>query len=237
MAKKKNQPTRTKLEEINDSLSGIEQRLEKHKKIIYWVVGGLLAIALCIWGYSKFIYGPNVEKAKTEIAKADQLILKQTGATKQDSTQALQIYQKVAKNYSNKVGNRAKLSAGAILYAQGKYAEAQKYLEEYSPKGEIVGPVSQMLLGDTYVNQSVTETKVSNQQLMDKAIDAYDKAIKKAKDNKELAPMCMLKKANALFFNGKYDEAIAIYHDIENNFWGPNSMSMEIERAKAKQGK
>ncbi|MBR5029638.1 MAG: tetratricopeptide repeat protein [Muribaculaceae bacterium] len=226
MAKKKNQPTRTKLEEINDSLSGFEQKLEKHKKIIYWVVGGLLALALCIWGYSKFIYAPNVEKAKTEIAKADQLLLKQ-GVTPQDSAQALQIYQKVAKNYSNKVGNRAKLSAGAILYAQGKYADAQKYLEDYSPKGQLVGPVSQLLLGDTYVNQDQWE----------KAIDAYDKAIKKAEDNKDLAAICLLKKANVLYYKGKCDEAIKIYEEMEAKYTGPGSMSVEIERAKAKQGK
>jgi len=49
MAKKKNQETRTKLEDINESLSGIEQKFEQHKKVIYWIVIAILIIALLVW--------------------------------------------------------------------------------------------------------------------------------------------------------------------------------------------
>ena len=45
MARKKNQETRTKLEEINDSLSGAGQKLEQYKNIIYWAVMAVLIIA------------------------------------------------------------------------------------------------------------------------------------------------------------------------------------------------
>ena len=163
MAKKKNQETRTKLEEINDSLSGIEQKFEQHKNVIYWAVMAVLVIALLIWGYFKFIYGPNLEKANNELIKADtELIMNQ------DSVAALKAYEKVAKNYSNDAGNVAKLKAATILYAQGKNKEALNYLEDYSPKGKIVGPASQSLLGDCYVNakqltnsQSIKRLKLS----------------------------------------------------------------------------
>ena len=90
MAKKKNQETRTKLEEINDSLSGIEQKFEQHKNIIYWSVMAVLIIALIIWAYFKFIYTPNLEKANAELAKADtELIMKQ------DSVAALKAYERL----------------------------------------------------------------------------------------------------------------------------------------------
>ena len=158
MAKKKNQETRTKLEEINDSLSGIEQKFEQHKNVIYWAVMAVLVIALLIWGYFKFIYGPNLEKANNELIKADtELIMNQ------DSVAALKAYEKIAKNYSNDAGNVAKLKAATILYAQGKNKEALNYLEDYSPKGKIVGPASQSLLGDCYVNA----------KQLDKAVAAY----------------------------------------------------------------
>lgn len=331
MAKKKNQPTRTKLEEINDSLSGIEQKFEQHKKIIYWIVGAVLVVALAFWAYMKFGYGKEVERAKAEIAKADKLYLDAENAV-QDSIEwqkrlpqiadnpeylrqakeafekpskapamrdnALQIYEAVAKKYGhnlifkNGVGNRAKLMAGILLSAKGKEAEAQKYLEEFSPKGKIVGPMSQILLGDTYVNQGEGN--------YDKALKAYDEAISQAQEsfweriswreivlfilalaaivaivifarkkddpklrrliliisavifvaaaglltyllisnkgfeNRALIPYAMQKKAIVLDAQGKYDEEIKIYEEIEAKYYGPGSMSMQIEYAKGK---
>jgi tetratricopeptide (TPR) repeat protein len=218
MAKKKNQETRTKLEEINDSLSGIEQKFEQHKNIIYWSVMAVLIIALIIWAYFKFIYTPNLEKANAELAKADtELIMKQ------DSVAALKAYEKVAKNYSNEAGNVAKLKAATILYAQGQIKKALNYLEDYSPKGKIVAPSSQSLLGDCYVNT----------KQLDKAVAAYDKAIKLAGDNKAFLPSLMLKKANVLHSLKKYNEELDIYEEIENNYYGPGALDAQIERAKA----
>ena len=222
MAKKKNKETRTKLEEINDSLSGIEQKFEQHKNIIYWSVMAVLIIALIIWAYFRFIYTPNLEKANAELAKADTELL-----MKQDSVAALKAYEKVAKNYSNEAGNVAKLKAASILYAQGETKKALNYLEDYSPKGKIVAPSSQSLLGDCYVNT----------KQYDKAVAAYDKAIKLADDNKALVPSLMLKKANVLHFQKKYSEELAIYQEIENNYYGPGALDAQIERAKALGGK
>lgn len=218
MAKKKNQETRTKLEEINDSLSGIEQKFEQHKKIIYWAVMAVIIIALIIWAYFKFIYAPNLEKANNELNKADAELI-----FNQDSVAALKAYEKVAKNYSNDAGNVAKLKAATILYAQGNNKKALNYLEDYSPKGKVVGPASQSLLGDCYVNA----------KQLDKAIAAYDKAIKLAGDNKSYVPSFMLKKANVLHSMKKYDEELAIYQEIETKYYGPGSLDAVIERAKA----
>ena len=233
MAKKNNQPTRTKLEEFNDSLSGIEQKFEKHAKVIYWIVGCILAVAAIILLYYYMGHKPSVEKAKTELVAADQLLLKGPQATTQDTVNALQIYEKVAKKYGNnflfknKYGNRAKIMAGGILYAQGKYKEALKYVEDYSPKGEIIGPSSQSLLGDIYVNL----------KQYDKAVKAYDNAIDLADGKKGSTPYFMVKKAHVLHFLKKYDEEIKLYEEIETKYEGPGSMAMEIERAKAMSGK
>ena len=70
MAKKVNE-TRTSIEELNESLSGIEKKVEDNKKMIVWVVAAIIAIAAIILGYIYLIKNPNLEKAKEEIAKAD----------------------------------------------------------------------------------------------------------------------------------------------------------------------
>lgn len=221
MAKKKIQETRTKLEDINDSLSGIEQKFEQHKKVIYWIVCAILLIALLVWGYFKFIYGPNLEKANNELSKADSELI-----MKADTTAALKGYEKVAKNYSNAAANRARLNAATIYYAKGDSKKALKYLEDYSPKGKVVGPAALSLKGDCYVNAK----KYSD------AIAAYDKAISMADDNRAYVPTFMLKKANVLHAQKKYDEEISLLEEIETNYYGPNALATQIERAKAMKG-
>ena len=66
MAKKVNE-TRTSIEELNESLSGIEKKVEDNKKMIVWVVAAIVAIAVMILGYIYLIQNPNLEKAKEEI--------------------------------------------------------------------------------------------------------------------------------------------------------------------------
>ena len=63
MAKKVNE-TRTSIEELNESLSGIEKKVEDNKKMIVWVVAAIIAIAAIILGYIYLIQNPNLEKAK-----------------------------------------------------------------------------------------------------------------------------------------------------------------------------
>lgn len=204
----------------------------------------------------------SLEQAQKEIAKADQY---------KNKTDALVIYENVANKYDNSIGNDAKLYAAQILYEQGKYSEAQKYLEEYSPTREIPG--SQILLGDTYMKL----------EKYDQAVKAYDQAIDLAKksfweriswreitlflltlaaitaivifarkkDNPKLRRLVIIisaviflgaagtlvfmlrpnpfenrfyitaaamnKKAEALEAQGKYDEAIKIYKELEEN--------------------
>ena len=110
MAKKKNEPVRTTLEEVNDSLSTAAQRLEDNKKYIYWALGAAAVIVLLIAGYVYGIHNPNVNKAKELIGKADLELLQG------DSINALKDYEKVFDTYNNKPAERAALNAAILLY-------------------------------------------------------------------------------------------------------------------------
>jgi tetratricopeptide (TPR) repeat protein len=225
MAKKKNEPVRTTLEEVNESLSTAAQRLEDNKKYIYWALGAAAVIVLLVAGYVYGIHNPNVNKAKELIGKADLELLQG------DSINALKDYEKVFDTYSNKPAERAALNAAILLYEQGKYKEAANYLEKYDPDGNLVGPASQSLLGDCYVNQ----------KQYDKAISAFDKAVKLAGDNEFYAPVFMVKKATVLHATKKYADEIKIYETIRDNY--PQfaqafqvNCDKYIERAKALAG-
>ena len=142
----KTETTRTSIDELNESLSTFEQKVENNKKYIYWIAGGIVVLALIILGYVYGIHNPNMENAKAEIAKADMDL-----SLGKDSV-ALQEYLAVAANYSNDPANRASLNAAIILYKEGKYEEAAANIKNFDAEGTIVGPASQSLLGDCYVN-------------------------------------------------------------------------------------
>ena len=225
MAKKVNE-TRTSIEELNESLSSIEQKVESNKKMIIWAVSAIVAIAVLILGYVYLIQNPNIEKAKEEIAKADKEL-----ALGQDSI-ALNQYMAVADNYSNNAANRAGLNAAIILYQDGKYEEAIKYLNKFDAAGTIVGPASQALLGDCYVNL----------QKYDEAIKYFDKAISLSNDNALYTPLFILKKATVLREQQKYAEEAKALETIKTKY--PEfTLSYQVdiekylERAKAQAGK
>ncbi len=225
MAKEKGKTARTSIDELNDSLSSMEQKLEGNKKIIGWIIGAIIIVAVIVLGYIYLIYTPNVEKAKEDIAKADMSL-----AMGQDSV-ALKQYETIATNYSNSAANRADLNAAILLYSKGKYQEAINYLKEYDPKGELVGPASQSLLGDCYVNL----------KKYDDAISAFDKAISLSDSNPLYTPLFMMKKATVLRELKKYAEEAKLLESIKSDypeFSGSYRIDIDkyIERAKAQAG-
>ena len=226
MAKKQNQSARTTLEDVNESLSTAAQRIEDNKKYIYWALMAIAAVVLLAFGYINWIRKPNIEKAVTEIGKADIELLQG------NEDEALKGYEKVAAEFSNKPAERAHLNAAIILYKKGEYDKAIKHLQGYNPEGNLIAPAVQSLLGDCYVNT----------KKLDKAIACYDKAISMAEGNEVYAPAFMLKKATVLHEQQKYAEEAAIYQEIKDKYFmfaqqtGFN-VDKYLERANALAGK
>lgn len=200
MAKK--ETTRTSIDELNESLSSIEQKVEKNKKYIYWAVGAVVVVALVVLGYVYGIHNPNMEKAKTEIAKADQDL-----SVGNDSL-ALKEYLAVASKYSNSPANRANLNAAIILYQKGKYQEAIESIKKFDAEGTIVGPASQSLLGDCYVNL----------KQYDEALSAFDKAVSLSKDNSLYTPLFLMKKATIYREQKNYKAEADIFQTIKDKY-------------------
>ena len=123
MAKEsKTQETRTSIDELNESLSGLEQRVEQNKKSVIWYAVALLVVIGLGLGY---YYGKKSAKedAGEMIGKADIELMQGNDSV------ALAQYQAVAAEYSNGVANRANLNAAILLYQKGKYEEALKAVE------------------------------------------------------------------------------------------------------------
>lgn len=224
MAKK--ETTRTSIDELNESLSSIEQRVENNKKSIYWVIGAIIVVAVVIMGYVYGIHNPNMNEARNEIAKADMSV-----ALGNDSI-ALAQYRSVADNFSNSAANRANLDAAIMLYKDGKYEEAAAYIGKFDAEGVIVGPASQSLLGDCYVNL----------KKYDEALGAYDKAISLSNDNSLYTPLFMVKKATVYRELKNYAAEADVFQTIKDKYPDfPQNYNFDLDkyldRAKALAGK
>lgn len=198
----KQETTRTSIDELNESLSSIEQKVENNKKYIFWAVGAIIAVALVVLGYVYGIHNPNMEKAKTEIAKADQDL------TMGNDSLALKEYLAVASKYSNSPANRANLNAAIILYQKGKYQEAIESIKNFDAEGTIVGPASQSLLGDCYVNL----------KKYDEALSAFDKAVSLSNDNSLYTPLFMMKKATIYREQKNFKAEAEIFQTIKDKY-------------------
>ncbi len=215
MAKQNENETRTTIDDLNDSLSGIEQKVQNNQKIIAWATVAVAVVVCIVLIYVYAIRKPGIEAANDAIGQADMSL-----AIGNDSI-ALAQYQQVADNYGYDAGNRAALNAAIILYRNGKYEEALNYLKKYNPTESIIGAASQSLEGDCYVNLEQYE----------QAVKCYKKAVSISDNNPFYTPVFMMKEATVERELKNYAAEAKIYREILDKYptYG-SSANIDIEK-------
>ncbi|MBO5444974.1 MAG: tetratricopeptide repeat protein [Muribaculaceae bacterium] len=211
------------LETLNSGLTNLGKRIETNKRAMGIAMGGILLVAAVTFAYIYLYRIPQNNKAMEAYNKVE---LSSMG---NDSISA-NAYKKVADEFgSTTAGNLAALSAGESFYNAGNYAEAAKYLKEFSSSDEVMAANAKILLGDCYVNM----------KKYDDAIDAFKSAVKEADGNPQIAPRAILKQAVVYDELKKYGDALKCYESIKKDFpeftFG-NGLSVDsyIEREKAR---
>lgn len=202
MAKEQNEETRTSIDNLNDRLTGIEQKVQNNQKLIMWFsVGAAVIVALILlWIYG--IRQPAINSANDAISQADtQLMLG-------NDSIALTQYMQVADEHGYDAGNRAALNAAILLYKEKRYQDAINYLERYDVKESVIGAASQSLKGDCHVNL----------KQYDKALDCFRQAAKTSDNNPAYTPYFMLKEATVLHAMKEYSQEADIYAAIIKDY-------------------
>ncbi len=201
---KKNQPTdtRTAIDDVNDTLTDLEQKVEKNKKAIMWACVIVAVVVAAILVYIYAVRKPGINKANEQFGQAfnEQMFVS-------DST-ALVMYQDLADNGSYDAANLANLYAATILYQKGEYQQALDYLKNYSASESIIAATSKSLEGDCYVNLKD----------YDKALSCYEDAIDEADENPYLVPMFLGKMANVQHELKDYKAEADLYRQIKDNY-------------------
>lgn len=215
MAKQNTEETRNALDDLNDSLTGIEQKVQNNQKIIMWSCVGAAIVACVVLFYVYGIRQPAIHAANDAIGKADMTL-----ALGNDSI-ALEQYKQIAAGYGYDSGNRASLNAAILLYDKGEYQDAIKYLQDYSAKDKIIGASAKSLEGDCYVNLKE----------YDKAVKCFAQAAKISDNNPYYTPLFMMKEATVQRELKNYAAEANLYQQIQTLY--PNygqQMQIDIEK-------
>lgn len=200
--KQKEAPETTGIDDLNDSLTAMTQKVQDNRKtIVTWslVVVAIVVLALA---YVYFFRNPGMQKHNDNIGSADLQL-----ALSNDSI-ALKQYMDIADNGSYEPANRAALESAIILYREGKYEEALKYAEKYSTRDEIIGAGALSLKGDCLVNLD---------RLSD-AVSAYKDAIRTSNSNPAYTPYFIMKLARVYREQGNFAEEAKQLQEIKSNY-------------------
>lgn len=202
MAKNKKQETLNGIDQINEQLTGIEQRVENNQKIIMWACIIVAAVACAVLLYIYGIRKPGIESANNAIGQADITL-----ATGNDSL-ALQQYQQVADEYGYDAANRANLNAAILYYQKGDWQKALDYVKNYSSSDDVIGASAKALEGDCYVNLGELE----------KAVKCFASAAKISDKNPLYTPLFLMKEATVQRELKNYAAEAALYQEILDNY-------------------
>ncbi len=218
---KPQEETRTSIDEVNDTLTGLGSKVQNNPEIIVWSCAGVAVIVAAILIYVYAIRQPGQEAANQALGQADIELLMGNDSI------ALAKYQQVAANHGYDAGNLANLNAAILLYKDKKYEEAIKHLNSYSSSENIIGASAKSLEGDCYVNLNKYP----------EAIECFKKAVKISDNNPHYTPAFLLKEATVYREMKDYSAEAAIYEQIIKDY--PNygseiglDIQKYLERAK-----
>ena len=213
--KPNNEQIHTSIDEVNDTLTGIGEKVQSNPKIIVWSCVAVAVIVAAVLIYVYAIRQPGQNAANNAIGQADMELLMGNDSI------ALAKYQQVAADHGYAAGNLANLNAAILLYKQGKYEDALKHLKDYDATESIIGAAAKSLEGDCYVNL----------QQYDKAIGCYRDAVKLSDDNPYYTPVFMMKEATVERELKNYEAEAKLYQQIADKYpnFG-NGMNVNIEK-------
>ena len=194
---------------LEQALSKSEQFFENNKKTIF---GCLIAIIVIIAGgmlYVTKVAQPRQEKAAEAIFPGETYFINGDYSTALNGdAYGFEGFEELSKQYkSTKAGKLAGLYAG-LCYAQLDSMEvAQKYLEKFSGKDQMVAPAALGALGHCYATAGE----------YNKAIAAFEKAAKKA-DNGLLSPYYYMQAGLIYEAIDKPAQAVKIYKLIKAEY-------------------
>ena len=197
------------------TLNNQEQFFLKYRKQILIAVAAILLIIAGWLAYKTFVAEPRENKASTAMAKAQEMFAERDFQKALNGDKTNEGFLSVIENYGGTdAANRAKGYAGLCYAQMGKWQEAVKYLEDFSPKSDaIISPAIVAALGNAYANTGKVDEAISTLKEAASMADSRSESV-----NNTTSPTYLLQAARLLESQKKTDEALKIYKQIKEKY-------------------
>jgi tetratricopeptide (TPR) repeat protein len=194
--------------------------LEKNKKRLSIIGGGIVLIILGLFFYNQFIYKPADLKSQEALWHGEYALLNEqnwSAAISGDSIGNAGLKSVVESYGGYSGGDIAQYELGIAYLNNGQYQEAITALEQVAFEDQMISSITFGAIGDAYI-------ELGN---ITSAAEYYEKAYTNSK-NDLTAPIYMLKAAYAKETENKYEDAVKIYEELINKY----PLVPEVNKAK-----
>ena len=197
------------------TLNNQEQFFLKYRKQILIAVAAILLIIAGCLAYKTLVAEPRENKASTAMAKAQEMFAERDFQKALNGDKTNEGFLSVIENYGGTdAANLAKGYAGLCYAQMGKWQEAVKYLEDFSPKSDaIISPAIVAALGNAYANTGKVDEAISTLKEAASMADSRSESV-----NNTISPTYLLQAARLLESQKKSDEALKIYKQIKEKY-------------------
>ena len=212
---------------IEETLNKQEAWFLKYKKQILIAVAAVIVVIAGSVIYKSFIAGPREDKASTALAKAQEVFAQNDYQKALNGDKTFEGFIAISDNYGGTdAANLARAYAGLCYAKTGKWAEAVKYLEDFSAKKDaMISPTLTAALGNAYANTGDVDKAIST---LKKAADMADAQSVDGANN-SISPTFLIQAARLLESQKKNDEALAIYKSVKEKYLN-SSASQDIDK-------
>lgn len=221
MAKKADH-TEEQFATVEEALGKTEQFIENNRKMISYVIIGIIGVVLIIMGYFRFISGPNEMKAFNAIHSAEQYFEADSFQLALDGDGVNPGFLEIIDDFGRtKSGNLANYYAG-ICYMHiamndttatrnDNFETAIDYLKDFSSDDDLIQPMAYGAIGDAYDELDQQE----------EAVKYYKKAVD-ASSNDFSTPKFLMKVGIMYSAMGNHEEALAAFEKIKSDYYTTN---------------
>ncbi|SFW12734.1 Tetratricopeptide repeat-containing protein [Sinomicrobium oceani] len=204
---------------LDAGASRTEAWVARNQKYIFGGIGIVAVVVLGFLGYQEFIKKPKNIEASNESFFAQQYFNEAVNGTNKDSLYTLALkgaegkygfLDIIDKYKGTDAANLANYSAGMAYLNMNKYQEAITYLQDFSTKDAILGPLAKGGIADAFVQLDQPED----------ALGYYEDAFAASK-NEFTTPRFLFKAGITAQELGKNDKALKYFNRVKDEY--PNS--------------